>query len=135
MESELGVLGGLRNPGTGMVEFEDGLSTGVLPGAGTLVLTASNPGSIPKPPQVLHMSDIELQLFCGVRIELAVGFLPYPDMKEMDFRKCPSASTEQNHQTKLNQILFYYNCLILTNAIVRMLIEAFTQNFEWENVL
>ena len=29
---------------------------------------------------VLRMSGIKLQLLCGVRVELAVGSLPYPGM-------------------------------------------------------
>ena len=76
-----------------------------LEAAGTLVAAAPSPGSIlhhPSAPgcvgwswgrcgchkdpcqtelqfcQVLHMGGIKLQLLCGVRIELAVGSLPYP---------------------------------------------------------
>ena len=72
--------------------------------AGTLVAAASSPGSILKHPggagwswgwcgcqkdpcqtkfqfcRVPRMGGIKLQLLCGVRIELAVGSLPYPSM-------------------------------------------------------
>ena len=87
------------------MEFEDGLRMGVLPEGfckGTLVVVLHIPGSISKPLglwvgpglgvvvirtpfqtkfqfcQVQRMGGIKLQLLCGVRIELAVGSLPYP---------------------------------------------------------
>ena len=71
--------------------------------AGTLVAAAPSPGSILHHPggagwswgrcgchkdpcqtefqfcRVPRMGGIKLQLLCGVRIELAVGSLPYPD--------------------------------------------------------
>ena len=73
-----------------------------LEAAGTLVVAAPSPGSILHHPggagwswgwcgchkdpcqtklqfcRVPHMGGIKLQLLCGVRIELAVGSLPYP---------------------------------------------------------
>ena len=85
------------------LEFEDGLRReSSLEAAGTLVVAAPSPGSILHHPggagwswgrygcqkdpcqikfqfcQVPRMGGIKLQLLCGVRIELAVGSLPYP---------------------------------------------------------
>ena len=85
---------------TGTVEFEDGLRTGFLPGGcwysfGRINSTPSGGaswswgqcGCHKEPCQtefqlcwVLRMGGIKLQLLCGVRIQLAVGFFPYPGM-------------------------------------------------------
>ena len=103
-------VAGSVSQATGMVEFEDGLRTEVLPGGCWYPFGSSNlPRINSAPPKragkfrlvmgavwlskndqcqtklqfcwVPRKGDIKLQLLCGDRIALAVGSLPYPRLR------------------------------------------------------
>ena len=75
-------VAGLVIQATGRTEFDDGLRTGVLlgvrvsPGLGVVVRRTPFQTKF-QFCQAPRMGGIKLQLLCGVRIELAVGALPY----------------------------------------------------------
>ena len=64
-----------------LAQDQFGTTRGVRVGHGGSVVVKKDPCQIKfQFCRVLHMGGIKLQLLCGVRIELAVGSFPYPDM-------------------------------------------------------